>query len=200
MTSPDDDDKPTVVLDLNALKKEKLAKEEELANMAHELEFAVGPESKTKNKKESTEEFTENFLLERAKLESAPTKPKEEKKVPIILFDFNSDLFQNSKAAFPQGYEYHFAKTLPELNKFLATKKLQIVVFNYDAHPKAVNQLSAQIKQKFPMIRTMIIAKAISPEKAAVHAKSQFGASGYLQLPLEAQKISSEFQKIISKT
>src|SRR5690606_18450927 len=173
MTAPDDDDKPTVVLDLNALKKEKLAKEEELANMAHELEFAVGPESKTK--KETTEEFTENFLLERAKLEPAP---QEEKKVPIILFDFNSDLFHKSQAAFPQGYEYHFAKTLPELNKFLANKNLQIVVFNYDAHPKAVNQLSAQIKQKFPMIKTMIIAKAISPEKAAVHAKSQFGATG----------------------
>lgn len=192
MAAPDDDDKPTVVLDLNALKKEKLAKEEELANMAHELEFAVGPETK----KESTEEFTENFLVERAKLESAP---KEETKVPIILFDFNSDLFQKSKGAFPQGYEYHIIKTLPELNKFLASKKLQIVVFNYDANPKAVNQLSAQIKQKFPMIRTMIIAKAISPEKAAVHAKSQFGASGYLQLPLEAQKISTEIQKIISK-
>lgn len=192
MTGPDDDDKPTVVLDLNALKKEKLAKEEELASMVQDLEFAVGPESK----KEDTEEFAENFLAERSKSED---KPKEVKKAPIILFDFNSDFFQKAKSSFPEGYTYHIAKTLPELNKFLANKVLQIVVFNYDANPKAVNQLSAQIKLKFPFIKTLIIAKAISPEKAKVHAQSQFGASGYLQLPLEAQKISTELQKIISK-
>ena len=39
--SGDDDDKPTVVLDLNALKKQKLKQEEELANIESELEFNV---------------------------------------------------------------------------------------------------------------------------------------------------------------
>lgn len=191
MTGPSDDDKPTVVLDLNALKKEKLAKEEELASIVHDLEFAVG----TENTKESTEEFTESFLIARAKDE-----PKAEKSnsTPIILFDFNSDFFKDSKVKFPKNFTYHIAKTLAELNKFLANKTLQIVVFNYDSNPKAVNQLSAQIKQKFPMMKTLIIAKAISPEKVKVHAQSQFGASGYIQLPLDTQKISNELKRIIS--
>jgi hypothetical protein len=182
----DEDDKPTVVLDLNALKKQKLKQEEDLANIAQELEFAVGPDDSTgPSPVNDSETFAEEFLEQRA---SAT--------FPIILFDFQSDFFQKTKGQFPKGHQYHIAKTLPELNKFLGVKTFQIVVFNYEVNPKAVNQLSAQIKLKFPTTKTMIMAKAISPEKAKMHAKTASGASGYYQFPLNAEKIQNEFLKI----
>ena len=188
--SGDDDDKPTVVLDLNALKKEKLKQEEDLANIAQELEFAVGPDE---SEEMDSEKFAEKFLGERTK-EAPATETK--KSFPVVLFDYNSDFFEKSKSLFPRGFEYHVAKTLPELNKLLASKVFQIVVFNYDVSPKAVNQLTAQIKQKFPMSKTMIMAKAISPEKAKIHARTPSGANGYYKFPIDASKLEAEFLKI----
>ncbi len=207
--SVDDDDKPTVVLDLNALKKQKLKQEEELANIESELEFNVNQspskEAAARPAKvtpivepdaielsEDSELFAEQFLDAREK------SPSKEVPFPVILFDFQSDFFEKNKAQFPQGLDYQIAKSLPELNKFLAAKTFQIVVFNYDVNPKAVNQLTAQIKQKFPLTKTLILARAISPEKAKIHAKTISGANGYYQLPLNAEKIKAELLKIKS--
>ena len=78
------------------------------------------------------------------------------------------------------------------------TVLVQIVIFNYDGNPKAVNQLCAQIKAKKPATKTMIMAKAISPEKAVAHSKTASGATGYYQYPLDAAKIEKEFKKIES--
>jgi hypothetical protein len=168
----DDDDKPTVVLDLNALKKQKLKLEEDLANVATDLEFTVPKEE----------------------LPPQRTKPS----VPVILFDFGSELFTQGLSHFPAGHEYKVAKTLAELNNYLKSKLPQIIVFNYDANPKAINQLCAQIKAKKPMVRTMIMARSISPQRALAHSQTPSGANGYYQLPLSAEKIEVELDKIIS--
>lgn len=178
--SDQEEDKPTVVLDLNALKKQKLKQEEDLANLATELEFNVGQEESSGPKESSLNQ-----------VEKAP--------FPVILFDFQSDFFESSQNQLPEGYDYHIARSLPELNKHLKSKKFQIVVFNYDVNPKAVNQLCLQIKQKLPSTKVMIIARAISPQKAKLHAATPAGANGYYQLPLEAEKIDKEFQKIFGK-
>lgn len=190
--SGDDDDKPTVVLDLNALKKQKLKQEEDLANIAQELEFAVGPEDKP----ESSSAPKALPVQEAKSSPAVATTSSTQKPVTVILFDFQSDFFQKSKPQFPKGFDYHIATSLNELNKFLGSKTFQICVFNYDVNPKAVNQLTAQIKQKFPFTKTMIMAKAISPEKAKMHQKTASGANGYYQFPLDAKKIESEFLKI----
>ncbi len=174
MSEHDEDDKPTVVLDLNALKKQKLKQEEELANLASELEFSI-PEDEPENEMSKTHNF------------------------PVILFDLGGDFFQKSLPHLPQGFDYRVLKTLPELNNALKTKEFQIVVFHYDSNPKAVNQLCAQIKAKMPLTKTLIMAKAISPEKAKIHAQTPSGAAGYYQLPLNALKIEDEFLKIYSK-
>lgn len=187
--SADDDDKPTVVLDLNALKKQKLKQEEDLANIAQELEFAVGPD-------EGAVPATSEPSFGALSLDQET--PKEKTSFRVILFDFQSDFFQKNLSQLPQGYDYQIAKSLPELNKFLSDKSFQICVFNYDVNAKAVNQLTAQIKQKFPHTKTMIMARAISPEKAKIHAKTPYGAHGYYQFPLDAKKIESEFEKIES--
>lgn len=184
MSQNDEDDKPTVVLDLNALKKQKLKQEEDLANIATELEFNVGADEPVKQAERS--------------LTPAPTPVRPI--FTVILFDFQSDFFQKSLQQFPEGHNYQVAKDLPTLNKFLKNKQFQIVVFNYDVNPKAVNQLCAQIKQKLPTTKTLIMAKAISPQKAKLHAKTPAGASGYFQLPLDSAKIEKEFLKIHAGT
>lgn len=189
--SGDDDDKPTVVLDLNALKKQKLKQEEELANIVQELEFAVGPDDKP-----ASSSAPKAMPVEAKSSPAVAQIPSAQKSTTVILFDFQSDFFAKSKAQFPKGFDYQIATSLPELNKFLANKTFQICVFNYDVNPKAVNQLTAQIKQKFPFTKTMIMAKAISPEKAKMHQKTASGANGYYQFPLDSKKIEAEFTKI----
>ena len=193
MSGPDEDDKPTVVLDLNLLKKQKLMQEEDLANIATELEFNTAPES------ESSEDFAEQFLEQRSK--AAPSiagksAARKEASFPVILFDFTNDFFQKSQAQFPKGFTYNIVKTLADLNQCLKSKDFQIVIFNYDGNPKAVNQLCAQIKAKKPATKTMIMAKAISPEKAVAHAKTASGAASYYQYPVEASKIEKELKKL----
>lgn len=205
--SGDDDDKPTVVLDLNALKKQKLKQEEDLANIAQELEFGVGPDevvSSSSAPKKSpapeavdSEDFAANFLETRAaETPKTAQSPSQKAAFTVVLFDFQSDFFTKNKEKFPKGFDYQIAKSLPDLNKFLASKTFQIVVFNYDVNPKAVNQLTTQIKQKFPTTKTMIMASKISPEKAKMHARTPSGAHGYYQFPIDSKKIEAEFQKI----
>jgi len=189
--SGDDDDKPTVVLDLNALKKQKLKQEEDLANIVQELEFAVGPDE------QPASSAPKSIPVQEAKSSPAVAQISgTQKAVTVILFDFQSDFFAKSKAQFPKGFDYQIATSLNDLNKFLANKTFQICVFNYDVNAKAVNQLTAQIKQKFPFTKTMIMAKAISPEKAKIHQKTASGANGYYQFPLDSKKIEVEFLKI----
>ncbi len=177
MTDTNEDDKPTVVLDLNNLKKQKVKQEEELANLASSVEFNIPEIEETQ-------------------------KPSEHKNIghKVILFDFQSHLFESSKEMLPPGHEYKIVKDLAGLNECLKQKIFQIVVFNYDANPKAVNQLCAQIKAKFPHTKTLILAKAISPEKAALHAKTASGAHGYLRLPIEAVSFEREIQKILANS
>ena len=187
MSSDDNDDKTTAVLDLNALRKHRLNQDEYLENNLEDLEFNVGP-----------------VELKEIIPESSPViRPQEaatgDIETRVIFFDFESDFFSKSQSQFPMGFEYHVINTLPELNKFLRFNQFQIIVFNYDVNAKAVVQLICQIKQKFPATKTMIMAKSISPEKAKIHASSPSGADGYYQLPLDAEKMKAEFLKINQK-
>src|SRR6478736_4827872 len=97
--SDDDDDKPTVVLDLNALKKQKLKQEEELASIVQDLEFAVGPDDKP-----ASSSAPKAAPVEEAKSSPAVAQISgTQKPVTVILFDFQSDFFAKSKAQFPKG-------------------------------------------------------------------------------------------------
>ncbi len=186
MSSVDEDDKPTVVLDLNALKQKQKQQEDDLASMVSGLEFNASTNG------DESDHFVDEFLDKRA---DTPSKLN----FPIILFDFQSDFFKNSQSLLPEGYNYKIVSTLPELNQCLKYKEFQLVIFNFDVNPKAINQLTAQIKQKMPHTKTMIMAKAISPEKAKLHASTPSGASGYFQFPFNAEKLEKEILKIHSK-
>ncbi len=177
MSHDDEEDKPTVVLDLNALKKQKLVEEENLANVVEEIEFDVLAKADEKSAAIAYE------------------APKD-KRMKIILFDLESDFFKKSMKDLPLGHSYIHAKTLEELNSALRDTVFQILVMNYDANAKAVNQLVAQVKKKFPHTKVLIVARDLNPERVAIHAKTPSGASGYYQLPIEPKKIQKEFEKI----
>ena len=196
MSGGDEDDKTTVVLDLNALKKQKQKQEEELNNIVNELEFNVGEEAVPCS--EDSEDFAENFLNARKEAQEKPATPTSPSlnKIKIILFDLQSDFFKKSLPNLPKGPDYKLIASLSDLNQQLRIKEFQIAVFNYDGNPKAVNQLTAQIKAKFNHIKTLIIAKNISPEKAKIHAKTPSGAAGYYQLPLDPAKLMKELVRI----
>lgn len=188
MAMDNEDDKPTVVLDLNALKKQKLKQEEDLASMASDLEFNVTPEISGTDPEVHASEFLKQ---RRPTLKESQTR--------VILFDFESNFFGEQISHFPNGYEYKIVRSVAELNQCLKTKVFQIVCFNYDVHPKAINQLSAQIKAKLPSTKTIIMAKNISLEKAKLHAQTAAGAQGYYKFPLVAQRLEKEFQKLEKK-
>jgi hypothetical protein len=197
----DEDDKPTVVLDLAALKKMKLKQEEDLANIASDLEFNIEVKKKksgeTAVKNRSAIKIDINAMEEELEFE-IPLR-QQQTELSVILFDFQSKFFASNQNYFPKGHHYVVARSLEELNTHLRSKKFHLVVFNYDVNPKAVNQLSAQVKKKFPKTYAIIMARAISAEKAKLHAKTRYGASGYYQYPLDPKKIEKEFLRVTDK-
>ena len=186
MSGEDEDDKPTVVLDLNALKKQALKDSDDLTDAGRKLSDLLQGEAI---------EF--NVLTEAVSSEPEPeAAATPQTHFDIILFDFQSDYFQLNQDLFPVGFNYLLATTLPELNSTLAEKKFKVIFFNYDANPKAINQLTAQIKKKFPHVKTMIMAKNISPEKARAHAATPSGANAYYQFPINTEKLEGQLMRM----
>jgi CheY-like chemotaxis protein len=167
--SGEEDDKATVVIDINALKKEKEMKEKEIADMAHALKFSGVP--------------TETGVQQ----------------IPVIFFEFGGSLFQESKAQIPKDMNCKIIRTLPELNEWLKKKVPMVVVFPFDVNPKSVNQLSAQLKIKFKHVKTVFVAKALSIEKIKVHQASVAGAHAYLKSPFSINELKVCLDKILQK-
>jgi hypothetical protein len=172
--SDDEDDKPTVVLDINALKAELDKKKEELDDIAQDLSFAA------------TEEIAD---------EPAPEEPTIHDK-EYILFDLNSEFFQKNKAKLPGDFNYVVVNDLKELNSKMQSGDDKVVIFNYNAAPKAVNQLTIQIKAKFPKVKTVIMAKNLSDDKAQAHKKTKSGAHAYISVPFKNENMIDILKKV----
>jgi hypothetical protein len=168
MSQNSEDEKTTVVLNIEDLNREKKKNDEVLSKTVDALEFSLPQETTPLNTG-----------------------------MRIILFDFQSDFFNLSFGEFPAGYDYHLIRDLSELNQSLILKTPLILVLNYDSNPKVINNLSAQIRKKFPHIKILLIASKISPEKAKLHAQSPAGAHGYFQLPLSSERFIKEVEKIL---
>ena len=169
--SGDEDDKATVVIDISALKKQKEMQDQQLSDMAGSLEFASSTSDDVKTK-------------------SA---------VPVFLFDFGQGFFESQKASLGSLFEYRYLKDLPQLNTELKKKTPLVVMFYFDANPKAANQLCAQLRAKFPHAKTVVVAKNLSEKKVQIHRSSPAGASGYISLPLEVEKVTDVLESIVSK-
>lgn len=188
----EEDDKPTVVLDLNALKAQAKEQQEELDDLASDLEFSATPEEPRPAEKPESDSVApaqaapDNSLSldldddgEEDFLELSDTDPL------VVLFDHNSEFFSKNKEKFPEGFKYKVVSDLKGLNTELQTSGPKAVVFNYNASPKAANQLCAQIRAKFPESKTLIMAKNLSDEKAQAHKKTKSGANGYVSAPFK---------------
>mgnify|MGYP001165526451 CR=1 FL=1 len=163
--SDQEDDKPTVVLDLNALKEGVKSEQDELDDVASEIEF------------------------------SAHTEDGPEQQLNVLLFDFQSKFFTNNVSKFPPTFKYEVVDNLKELNAHLQSQQNQVVMFNYNAAPKAVNQLCAQIKTKFPHIGTVIMAKNLSSDKAQQHQNTKSGANAYVSSPFKIETLKVAIEK-----
>ena len=185
--SDEEDDKPTVVLDINALKEEMQQKKEELDDIASDLEFAATEDEETP----SGEELE---ALINGDDDSAPEEPT--KKI-VLLFDFNSEFFSKNVSKLPSDdFEYKVVSELKDLNKEMQEEGEKVVIFNYNAAPKAANQLTVQIKAKFQHVKTIIMAKNLSDEKAEQHKKTKSGAHAYLSIPFNKEKFIDTVKKV----
>tara|TARA_B100001971_G_scaffold111191_1_gene102118 strand:+ start:61079 stop:61624 length:546 start_codon:yes stop_codon:yes gene_type:complete len=180
--SDDEDDKPTVVLDINALKEEMAKKKEELEDIASDLEFAATED-------ESSPEDLEALFSE--------DEVDEAQKRNVLLFDFNSEFFKKNVSKLPSDdFKFSVISELKDLNSSMQEDGDKVVIFNYNAAPKAVNQLTVQIKAKFPHVKTIIMAKNLSDEKAMQHKKTKSGAHAYLSIPFNKEKFITTVKKV----
>ncbi len=206
--SDEQDDNATVVLDINAFKDQLKKAEEAVDADLDEIAFGVHEEnekseSETESETESSEEASleeiddsdesglDLDLGESLEIEEEPASPAK-----IVLFDYQSKFFSKFQPKLPTDNEYHLVSELKELNTFLLKKEPVIILFNYNATPKAVNQLTAQIKAKFPAAKSVILAKGLTAEKAEAHQKSKSGADAYLDYPFTMDVFTETIQKI----
>lgn len=175
--SGDEDDKATVVIDINALKKEKEKKEKEIADFAGSLEFGVDVEED----------------------ERPRAGEKSLHQIPVLFFEFGGRTFADMKPQLPSDIDYKILKDLTALNEWLKKKTPLIVVFAFDVNPKAINQLCAQLKVKFKHVHTVIVAKKLSADKVKLHKSSPAGAAGYVQYPFTKADMSQALIPILAK-
>lgn len=159
----DEDDKATVVIDLNKLKKEKELKDKELASLADALEFS----------------------------HAEPKKPVAKASLPVILFGLGSDVFTKHKEIWPPSHSFHHAATLPELNAWLKKKVPFVLCLPLDVNPKAINQLCVQLHAKYPQVKVVIVGQSLTPAKIEIHKKSPAAAAAYLGYPFKSSELSS---------
>lgn len=167
--SGEEDDKATVVIDLNALRREKENKEKELAGLADALSFGTDLSLDTESSR------------------------------PVLFFDFGTKAFAPLSGEFPAGMDCKIIADLPGLNAWIKKKEPVVLVFAFDANPKAVNQLSAQLKAKFKHVTTVFAAKNLSPEKIRAHQASVAGAHAYIKMPFAQAELASVLKKLMEK-
>jgi hypothetical protein len=158
----------TVVLDIKKLK-EEMAKKNDLTAQAEALDFAV-------------------------KADEAETSEAEP--IKVILFEFGAPLFESEMKNFPPIAEFVLCKDVKELSQHLKNPGKQVVMFNYNGDPKAVNTLTKQIKEKFQNTKTVIIAKNLAPDKVKIHKESVSGANEYINLPFTHENIAQVLKNL----
>jgi len=194
MSENDEDDKATVVLDLNALKEELEAN----SNVEEqEIEFSVHTESNSDSN--VPEVSNESLSLDDDLGEDLDLDLEEEvvELQKVVFFDFKSVYFSKLLPKLPgDKFDFNLITELKDLNSILQSKEQTTVIFNYNAAPKAVNQLTTQIRAKFPNTKTIIVAKGLTPEKAQAHKESKAGSNAYLSVPFNVAKFEETVRSV----
>jgi hypothetical protein len=164
----EDDDKPTVILNFNDIKAE-LHNSDEVLNEeeVQDLDF------KNKDPFENTnisglEDLSDDYVPNMS-----------------YFFSYKTDYFDKNEHFQNLDEYFSFLDEVAQLNKVLTSGQRCNIIFYYNSAPKVINQITGQIKTKFPNAKTLIIAKNLSAEKADQHRKTRFGADGYLSDPFD---------------
>ena len=192
----EEEEKATVVIDFNEVKDQlddvDLNDGEEI-NIEEEIQFGGGDLDMDSDLGEDDE--SEELDLDSLLANPEPIQEVEESnKTKIYFFDYQSEFFQN-KFNEPDSH-MTILETLAALNEALQMDEPCIIVFYYTSNPKVVNQLTGQIKNLFPLAKTLIIAKNLSATKAQQHHDSKYGANSYLSEPFELEEFNKTIEKI----
>ncbi len=160
----DEDDKPTAVIEVLGLKNKVNGPGPDL-----ELEFSSSV---------SGQDLTGSLLRK-----ALPEKRK------VVLFDLTGDFF-SSFEDYPSHWDYQIAKSPKELSAFLKKEAYDYVLFYLDPQPKGINQLMAQVKKFFPLVKLVLWASKLNPDKVALHKSSAAGAFEYFLTPLSNEKMT----------
>lgn len=164
----DDDDKSTVILDYAKIK-EQLSKAETLDGDGSEIDNELAIEFSNSKETSIDEKANQTIVLN-----------IEDNSKQIICFGYKTDYFKRNDKIFSHLENLNYISDLEELNALITKDKNSIVILYYNSNPKAVNQVSMQINNKFPATKSLIIVKELSANKAQAHAKTKYRADAYL--------------------
>lgn len=107
----------------------------------------------------------------------------------VAVFDFKSNTFKTliQKQLIPNDVQ--IINELPDLNTFIKENKGAYIIFNYHVESKAISTLLGQIKKIDPTMRTILMAKGLTPAAIEKHKNSPSGAYNYLNFPFTKQDL-----------
>ena len=173
-----DDDVSTIVLDFNNLKSKLDEKEDIIEDEATMigLEFSTRVDTSVESTGTSLQALN-------------PSKK-------IYLFTYKTTFFSNQSALFGHLENCHEIKDIKELNSSITENPDSVFLMYFNDTPKAINQISEQIKRKFKNAKSIIIARNLSKAKAEQHASSKYGADAYLNEPFSAEELEETLKKV----
>ena len=175
--SNDKDEQSTIIIDFKSLADGNLKREKDQngeIETLEDLEFNI-PEDDEDNQYLA---LTQSNILN-------------EIKCPLYYLEFKTDFF--SKIDFSKNFQTATSiADINHLNTVLTKKEPSILLIYYNSSPKLSNQVILQIKEKFPEIKIIIIAKNLSTEKAKLHAQSKYAAHEYISYPFLTENLEQK--------
>lgn len=168
----DNEDISTIVLDFNDMKS-RLDETEDIIEgdaSVDDLAFSLDPQLSTKN------------------VEATQKK--------IFLIAYKTNYFYSKTEIFNSLKNCQVIVDIKELNQVITKNADAIFVMFFNDTPKAINQISEQIKSKFPKASSLIIATNLSTSKAKKHQSSKYGANAYLNEPFTLDELNSTLTQL----
>jgi hypothetical protein len=131
-------------------------------------------------------EFTS--LIEKSDLTNSLLRKAALQEKKIVLFEHKTEVFKQFQD-YPQHWSKQIVTNVKELSQVLKSEAYDYVFFVLDSNPKGINQLMAQVKKFFPLVKIVLFASRLDEKKVQIHRSSPAGAHFYFILPISPQQI-----------